>query len=144
MTISSEQRRLIRERAGGCCEYCHVAEDERLSRFQIDHIIPLKHNGKDEIDNLCLACLKCNGYKGPNAAALDPDSGEATRFYDPRRQRWEEHFQVNADASITGLTPEGRATILVLRMNERSRIQSRQLSMALGDYPCKREQSPSP
>jgi 5-methylcytosine-specific restriction endonuclease McrA len=70
VTITNEQRQLIHKLAGSCCEYCRVAQGDRLSKFQIDHIIALKHGGSDDVDNLCLACLKCNSFKGPNVAAL--------------------------------------------------------------------------
>ncbi|MBZ0300583.1 MAG: HNH endonuclease [Anaerolineae bacterium] len=139
MSISAAQRQTILARAGVCCEYCRVAQDERLSKFQIDHIIPIKHGGSDDTDNLCLACLKCNGFKGPNVAALDPATGEATKLYNPRRQRWDDHFQINTDATLIGISPEGRATIIVLRINEASRTKQRQMAMQLGEYPCKRE-----
>lgn len=139
MSISNAQRRRIRELAGNCCEYCRVAQDDRLSKFQIDHIIPIKHGGSDATDNLCLACLKCNSFKGPNVAALDPVTGEATKLYNPREQHWHDHFQINADASLTGLSPESRATIIVLRINEISRITQRRVAMLLGEYPCEKE-----
>jgi hypothetical protein len=138
VSVTSEQRQLIRERAGDCCEYCRVAQDERLSKFQIDHIIPIKHGGRDDTDNLCLACLKCNGFKGPNVAALDPITGEATKLFNPRQQQWEDHFQINLDARLTGITPEGRATINVFRINEESRVKHRQMAMMLGEYPCQK------
>jgi HNH endonuclease len=138
VSITQEQRQAIRELAGDCCEYCRVRQDDRLSKFQIDHIIPLKHGGSDEIENLCLACLKCNGYKGPNVAALDPQTGEATKLYNPRRQQWEEHFQINADATLTGISPEGRATIGVLRINEEGRVKQRYMALPLGEYPCQK------
>jgi hypothetical protein len=136
MSISQELKREIRELAENCCEYCRMAEDDRASKFQIDHIIPVKHGGRDVRDNLCLACLKCNAYKGPNGAALDPQTGDATKLYSPRAQRWEEHFSVEPNALITGLTPEGRATVEVLRMNETSRVRTRRELLALMQYPC--------
>jgi hypothetical protein len=139
VTITRAQRDLIHERAGDCCEYCRVAQGDRLSKFQIDHIIPVKHGGSDDIDNLCLACLKCDGFKGPNVAALDPVTGEATKLYDPRRQKWDDHFQINPDATLTGVSPAGRATLVVLRINEESRVKQRWMAMFLGEYPCERE-----
>ncbi len=93
MTLSGEQRRFVRERAGNCCEYCRVGEEDRFSFFQIDHIISVKHGGMDEMENLCLACYKCNGYKGSNVAAIDPETGQATRLYHPRQQKWEAQFR---------------------------------------------------
>jgi hypothetical protein len=139
MSVTNAQRQLIREWAGHCCEYCRTAEDDRLSKFQIDHIIPVKHGGHDDTENLCLACLKCNGFKGPNVAALDPTTGEATRLYDPRRQTWADHFQINPDATLTGLSPEGRATIIVLRLNDESRVIPRRMALRLGEYPCQKD-----
>jgi len=136
VSITNEQRQIIRELANGCCEYCRIAAGDRLSKFQIDHIIPVKHGGSDNTNNLALACLKCNGFKGPNVAALDPLTGDATKLYSPRRQRWDDHFRINADTTITGLTPEGRATVEVLRVNNVSRVYDRLLLMQISDYPC--------
>lgn len=34
------------------------------------------------------------------------------------------------------MTPEGRATILVLRMNEAPRVEQRLGERLLGNYPC--------
>lgn len=139
MSISSSQRQEIRALANFCCEYCRLAEEEFLAKFQIDHIIPVKHGGSDETDNLCLACLKCNSFKGPNVAALDPETGDATKLYNPRQQLWKDHFRINEDATLSGITPEGRATILVLRINDEERLVYRQILLKLGDYPCQSE-----
>lgn len=105
-------------------------------KFQIDHIIPVKHGGLDILENLCLACLECNSYKGPNVAALDPQTVEATKLYNPRVQTWKNHFQINADATLSGLTPEGRSTIFVLRINDEERVQQRLGEIILDEYPC--------
>lgn len=136
MSITNTERQLVRERANHCCEYCRIAQANLISKFQIDHIIPLKHNGLDDTNNLCLACLKCNGYKGPNVAALDPHTDEATKLYNPRQQQWADHFRINSDATLSGLSPEGRATINVLRINDEERVKHRQVLMTIGDYPC--------
>lgn len=136
MTITNEQRRIVKERAEYCCEYCRVAESDRLSKFHIDHIIALKHGGTDDSNNLCLACYKCNGYKGSNVAALDPETDDATKLYHPRQQQWNEHFQINDDGTLTGQTPEGRVTISVLRINNMERIKPRQIALLIGEYPC--------
>jgi len=109
-----------------------------LVPFEIDHIVPLKHSGDDIEQNLCLACQPCNRYKGAEVAAIDPMTGEATKLFNPRQQNWSEHFQVNPDASLSGVSPEGRATVLVLRMNEAPRIEQRHGEMLLGNYPCQK------
>lgn len=137
MSISNQQRQLIKERAGNCCEYCRVAEEGRLSRLHVDHIIALKHGGTDHDNNLCQACYKCNGYKGSNVAGIDPLTDKASKLYHPRQQKWDDHFEINSDATISGLTAEGRVTILILRINDVERVRPRQMAMQLGDYPCK-------
>ena len=95
--------------------------------------------GTDDSDNLCLACYKCNGYKGSNVAALDPLTRDATKLYDPRQQHWDDHFEINPDATLSGLTPEGRTTIIVLRINDEERVKQRSGELALGEYPCEKE-----
>lgn len=135
MSISSDQRRFVRERAGNCCEYCRVSQTVRLVSFQVDHIIAIKHGGTDATDNLCLACYECNGYKGSNVAAFDPLTRNATKLYDPRRQKWDDHFMINPDGTLSGRTP-GRATIFVLRLNDDERVKQRLGERALGGYPC--------
>lgn len=136
MSLSLEQRQRVRGRAGNRCEYCRVSQSARLVRFQVDHIIATKHEGTDGEENLCLACYKCNGYKGSNVAALDPLTGDATKLYHPRQQKWDEHFSINGDATLSGLTPEGRTTIVVLRMNDDQRVKQRFGELTVGDYPC--------
>lgn len=139
MTVSNEQKRLIRQQAGNCCEYCRLAQAGRLARFHVDHIIAIKHGGNNMDDNLCLACPECNTHKGSNIAALDPLTGNVTRLYHPRQQKWDDHFRVNTEATLAGLTPEGRATILVLRINHEERVKQRFGELTIGDYPCQQD-----
>jgi hypothetical protein len=101
--------------------------------------VPIKHGGDDDDGNLCLACPECNGYKGSNVAALDPLTRDATKLYDPRQQNWDDHLQINSDASLTGLTAEGRATIHVLRLNDEERVKQRLAELMTGDYPCQKD-----
>lgn len=108
MSITAAQRRAVILRAGGCCEYCRLTEIDDIAPFHIDHIIPLKHDGTDDLDNLCLACYMCNLSKGPNMAAADPRTGAATFLFNPRTQIWDDHFEINPDATLTGKTGSGR------------------------------------
>jgi hypothetical protein len=106
--------------------------------FQVDHIVPVKHGRLDDVDNLCLACYKCNGYKGADIAGFDPETGEISRLYHPRQQQWHEHFELSQTQvliGLTGLTSEGRATIVVLQINQEPRIQQRQVLAEIGRYP---------
>lgn len=137
MTIPAALRRAVIQRAGDCCEYCHLAKTDESSPFHVDHVIPTKHHGTDDLNNLCYSCFQCNSYKGPNMAAADPATGKAELLFNPRTQNWDDHFQINADATLTGKTPEGRVTIDVLRINEEPRVQYRRFAMRIGEYPCK-------
>ena len=60
--------------------------------FHVEHIVARKHGGSDDENNLAWSCIFCNLYKGPNLASLDPDTGELTRLFNPRQDRWEDHF----------------------------------------------------
>lgn len=136
MSITSAQRQAVKQRAGGCCEYCRLKEIDEIPAFHIDHIIPVKHHGTDDLDNLALSCYQCNAFKGSNLAASDPSTGNATFLFNPRRQNWDDHFQLNPDAILIGKTPEGRVTVDVMRMNDEPRVQYRHFAMSIGDYPC--------
>lgn len=136
MAPSASQRREVYERAGGCCEYCRRSVDVRLVEFEIDHIVSRKYGGNESSDNLCLTCAPCNLHKGPEVAGIDPLTDEATRLFNPRQQIWREHFEINADGSHSGLTPEGRAKVAALRLNEAPRVEQRFSEILLGNWPC--------
>jgi 5-methylcytosine-specific restriction endonuclease McrA len=133
--IPVELRRQVIERAGGCCEYCRMKVADRLLPFEIDHIIAEKHGGATNPDNLCLACYRCNSFKGSDIASADPETGEATFLFHPRQQRWEDHFRLD-NAVIKPLTAEGRVTMFLLRLNLSIQIVQRTALIAEGRYPC--------
>lgn len=114
--MNQELARCVRERAGRCCEYCHIPEFALPLPFQVDHIIAEQHGGTTVAENLALACPHCNRYKGPNIAGLDPESGELSRLFNPRNDVWAQHFEFQA-ARVAGKTTIGRTTIRVLAMN---------------------------
>jgi hypothetical protein len=79
---------------------------------------PRSKGGETTFNNLCLACRSCNEFKADATEAIDPLSGETTPLFNPRQQRWTEHFTWNYDGTkVEGLTSIGRATIVCLRMN---------------------------
>jgi hypothetical protein len=122
--MDARLRRLVRQRAGDVCEYCGLRQEQEPLPFHVEHIMPRQHGGADTPDNLALACHHCNLHKGPNLAGLDPESGQLIRLFHPRADRWEEHF-ARFGNEIVGLTPIGRATVEVLRMNEDGRAELR-------------------
>lgn len=130
MGLSEETRQRVRRRAGGNCEYCRLPEAASVLPHQVDHVIASQHGGLDDLDNLCLCCIRCNLKKGPNIASLDPEAAERARvvqLFHPRQHRWEDHFRLQPDGSIRGVTAEGRATVRLLEMNAPERLQLRML-----------------
>jgi hypothetical protein len=123
--MDAATQRLVRQRAGNRCEYCGLARANfPFAPFHIEHIIPKKHGGKDNADNLAFACHHCNLHKGPNLTGIDPVSGQIVLLFDPRKDVWHEHFVVQ-EFAIVGLTATGRATVVVMEMNSPGRLQLR-------------------
>ena len=126
--------RQVRARATGLCEYCHLLESASLLRHVVDHVIARQHGGADTLSNLALCCSRCNLYKGPNIAGLDPETGALTPLFNPRSDVWQEHFRWLGPV-LTGLTSVGRTTIRVLAINHPSRVAVRRMFIAVGQLP---------
>jgi hypothetical protein len=125
MTIMDEElTRLVRDRAGGCCEYCRLPERASSIAFEIDHIIAQQHGGKTVAANLAYACFADNHHKGPNLAGIDPKTRKRAWLFNPRRHKWSRHFRWNGPV-LVGRTAVGRATIAVLQINAPHRIAQR-------------------
>ena len=133
-TIPSTLRRLVFARAEGRCEYCLLPQAAVVYRHEPDHIIPRQHGGKTTADNLALACTRCNRYKGPNVGSFDPETGNLVPFFNPRTQTWTDHFRLDGPV-ICPLTPEGRVTVKILRLNDPLRIEEREALIEIGLYP---------
>jgi len=132
--IPAELRRLVYARAGGRCEYRLRNESDSVLPHQPDHIISRRHQGETTAENLALACSVCNLLKGPEVAAIDPQTGQAARFFHPRIDRWAGHFRLEA-GRIIGLTPEGRVTAEILQFNRDDLVEMRLTLIAKGRYP---------
>ena len=117
--------RLVRQRGAGRCEYCRFPESQAELPFQLDHITALQHLGPTTEANLAFACYHCNSAKGPNIAGIDPVSGLVSPLYHPRHDVWPEHFEWHG-AWLFGRTPQARATIQVLGINEPSAVSLRE------------------
>jgi hypothetical protein len=122
--MDARLRKAIRRRARGRCEYCQFPERCTRVSFQVDHIIPEKHEGPTAMENLAFSCFFCNTHKGPNLSGLDPQSGELTRLFHPRQDYWRDHFRWEGPV-LMGLTAIGRVTIQVLRINRTDAVAVR-------------------
>jgi hypothetical protein len=129
--ISQQLRREIRARAGGRCEYCLVLEEFLLAGCEVDHIVSRKHGGKTELSNLALSCARCNRAKGTDIGSIHPGSRTFVRLFDPRLDRWGEHFVLDG-VRIVGLTPSGQVTASLLRFNDNERLIERMLLQQAG------------
>ncbi|RUT00153.1 hypothetical protein DSM106972_076010 [Dulcicalothrix desertica PCC 7102] len=122
MTISSSTQELVRKRAEYRCEYCRYPEFLSTSPLTIDHIDPKSLGGSDDADNLALACRRCNERHYNFTVGTDPETKEEVTLFNPRRQKWSDHFIWSEDATkIIGLTPTGRATCNRLDLNDERR-----------------------
>ena len=91
--MSPELRQQVRQRAGGRCEYCRLPESIELTGpFHVEHVVARQHRGTDDLSNLAWACSRCNRHKGTNLSAVDPDSRTVVSLFNPRQEKWEEHF----------------------------------------------------
>lgn len=133
--LSHEIRQQVATRARFLCEYCLIAEEDTFFGCEIDHIISLKHGGSADLDNLAYACVFCNRYKGSDIGSIS-EAGEFSRFFNPRADRWEEHFQLQG-AMIQPLTVTGEATARILRFNHSEQLLERQALVVSGRYPRK-------
>jgi hypothetical protein len=117
--INDELKQAIRERAKYVCEYCHSPERLSANRFTFDHVIPKSLGGSDQLTNLALACRRCNERRYNFVAGIDPETQETAPIFNPRQQKWAEHFiWLNQGVVIEGSTPIGRATCLRLDLND--------------------------
>ncbi len=131
--ISAELRRLVSQRADCLCEYCLIPEENTQS-CQVDHIISVKHGGDTTPDNLCYACIFCNLQKGTDLGSINWRNGELVRFFNPRRDFWGEHFQLDG-AMIQSVTDIGEVTARILDFNNEERVLERELLIKVDRYP---------
>lgn len=119
-------RRLVRERAGDRCEYCRLPQAAVDATFHVDHVVAQQHLDQtgDDPKRLALACDRCNFCKATNLSSIDPVTREIVLLFNPRQDEWEEHFAMQG-AVIVGVTPTGRATVRLLQMNAKHRVELR-------------------
>jgi len=132
--ISAQLRRQVKKRAQARCEYCLLPEDIAFFPHEPDHVIALKHGGETTTANLALSCFDCNRFKGSDIASIDPVGGEAVPLFNPRTQDWRDHFTTDGGRVIP-LTPIGRATTQLLKLNTPERIDVRRALAERGRYP---------
>jgi hypothetical protein len=126
----------VARRAGHRCEYCHAPEAVFNFPFEVEHVYPTSRGGADDASNLCLSCRACNLRKSDRLAYRGEVTQEDVLLFDPRGQRWTEHFQVDLESGeIEGTKPTGRAKVACLDLNHLLQITARQLWIRLRLFP---------
>ncbi|KAM3114164.1 HNH endonuclease [Phormidesmis sp. 146-33] len=137
--ISTELRRFVISRASSLCEYCLLDEEDSYFGCQVDHIISEKHGGVTDASNLAYACTTCNRNKGSDVGSivLPLDSGIFSRFFNPRIDRWSEHFVLDNTDRITiqPLSNIGAVTCRILDFNNIDRLLEREALREMSRYP---------
>jgi hypothetical protein len=112
----------VAERARHRCEYCLAPEEFSNKEFQVEHIAPKARGGSETLENLALACIRCNLSKAAAQTTRDRESEQDIPLFNPRTDEWSACFAfvlLPADERvlIEGQGEVGRATVLRLRMN---------------------------
>jgi HNH endonuclease len=132
-SISLQIKNQVALRANFRCEYCLLPDKVSFYNFHIDHIRSIKHGGDSQIDNLAYCCPECNSFKGTDVGSFK-ENDELIRFYNPRKDEWQEHFGV-IDGLIIGKTDIAIITERIFKLNEIDRLIFRQELIQLGHYP---------
>lgn len=70
--IGTKIRFEVFKRDGFFCQYCGAHPP--ISILQVDHIVPVKEGGENDLDNLITACQTCNIGKGARCLSSVPKS----------------------------------------------------------------------
>lgn len=72
-----------------------------------------------------MSCIRCNLHKGTDLTGIDRPSGVVVLLFNPRRDVWQEHFSWNGPV-LVGVSPAGRTSIALLKMNSIERVRLRE------------------
>ena len=86
-----------------------------------------------ELRGSCV-CSFCNRHKGPNLAGRRSRKQRIVPLFNPRRHKWSRHFRWDGPELI-GRTPQGRATVIALKINLEHRMDLRQGLIEEGVFP---------
>lgn len=105
--------------------------------FHCDHYRPVVDGGTTVASNLIWACPHCNHDKRQLTLAVDPRTRRYAPIFNPRIDRWEDHFGWSADRlEIRGRSATGRATVRLLHMNRSVARHIRYLLLLAGEHPA--------
>jgi hypothetical protein len=132
--ITASIRDFASARAENRCEYCQLSQEGQEAAFHIDHIVPRAAGGATVSENLALACVSCSLHKWAKQSALDLESGEEVPLFNPRSDRWADHFRWDGPVLIP-MTATGRATAATLDLNRPLILAIRREEAERGRFP---------
>lgn len=114
---------LVQEQKSICC-YCCSSLKADASDAHNEHIRPRSSYPNDSMDydNLVASC-----NNGNTCGAAKKDSYDSRLFVSPLQDDCEEHFVYLEDGRIKGITEQGRYTVDVLKLNQRSLVNQRKV-----------------
>lgn len=113
MSIPTDVRWVVRQRAHFACEFCGVTETDTGGELTIDHFQPHTTGGTDAPENLLYCCHRCNQYK----ADYWPIQSEDPPLWHPRHEPIERHLLLLANGTLYPITETGAFTLKRLRLN---------------------------
>jgi HNH endonuclease len=136
VTISAQLRQQIITAADYRCEYCKSSARLTGTPLVMEHILPRSLGGTDEPKNLAASCYRCNEFKDAKTHVSDLDTNQLVELFNPRMQAWRQHFiWDNNGTFIRGITNNGRATVIALRLNNENIIEARTFWVEVGWHP---------
>lgn len=134
MNSAAELAAAVRARAFERCEYCGMSQSLQGATFHVEHILPRTCGGMTTMENLAFACPSCNLHKSDRSHGVDPENGQTTALFHPRKSVWEDHFRW-VGVELVGLTAVGRATVQLLDLNHPRRLRVRKAEAVFGLFP---------
>lgn len=127
---------LVAQDAHFQCGYCRCPQQVLPYRLEIEHLLPISLGGQGDRDNLWLSCHRCNKLRSNRLQVTDPLTGQNVPIFDPRRDRWADHFVWEQHGLlIVGLTDRGRGTVALLNLNDRYHLSARGVWIIARAYP---------
>jgi len=80
----------------GRCHLCNIVLDFNLP-WEIDHVVPRVHGGKDDITNYLPACIPCNRYKLTNHHDVDENDTSFNFGANVRLAAFEDDYRLLAE-----------------------------------------------
>ncbi|HWB13028.1 MAG TPA: hypothetical protein VG826_27630 [Pirellulales bacterium] len=107
------------------CVFCLERElwyPNRAASFSVEHFAPKSTDAVKECDyeNLFYACVRCNSFKQTKITRLDPT-----------RVAYADHFRVDVNGLIEGLSNDAKKLIDVLHLNDPPALDQRQMILEL-------------